>query len=72
MNIATKKQNLIDRLMKVGAEKTLDSVDAVLVQAEMVARAEESMEAIRKGNVISLEQFSKNTKEWLKARRVTK
>ena len=72
MSIATKKLQLIDQLMKIGEEKTLARVEELLIRAEMEARAEESIQAIKDGNVISLEQFGKDCEEWLKARRVMK
>lgn len=72
MNIIAKRQKLVDRLMKVDADKTLEKVEEILIAAEMEARAEESMQAIRDGNVVSLEQFSINTDEWLRKRRAMK
>lgn len=72
MSITTKKLELIDRLMKVGETKTLERVEELLLQVEMQGRADESMNAIREGNVISLEQFAQDTKQWLKARRALK
>lgn len=68
MSIATKKLELIDRLMKVDERKTLDKVEELLVQAEMQARTDESMQDITNGNVVSLEEFTKGNKEWLKTR----
>ncbi|MBP9151813.1 MAG: hypothetical protein KBF73_05985 [Flavobacteriales bacterium] len=72
MSIAIKRQQLVDRLMKVDADKTLEKVEEILIAAEMEVRAEESMQAIRDGNVVSLEQFSINTDEWLRKRRAMK
>lgn len=69
MSIATKKLQLIDRLMKVDEQKTLVRVEELLVQAEMEARVKESMEDIAKGNVVSLEEFTNGNKEWLRTRR---
>ncbi len=72
MSIAIKRQQLVDRLMKVDADKTLEKVEEILIAAEMEVRAEESMQAIQDGNVVSLEQFSINTDEWLRKRRTMK
>lgn len=68
MSIATKKLELIDRLMKVGEEETLKKVEELLLQIEMQARVDESMEDVAKGNVVSLDEFTQRNKEWLRAK----
>ncbi|MCF8460945.1 MAG: hypothetical protein K9G46_09480 [Flavobacteriales bacterium] len=68
MSIATKKLELIDQLMKVDEEKTLARMQELFLQAEMEARITESEDDIAAGNVVSLEEFTKGNKEWVKTR----
>jgi len=72
MSIATKKLELIDKLMRIGEEKTLVRVEELLVQAEMESRVDESMKDIANGDVVSIEEFTKGNIAWLKARRAAK
>ena len=41
-------------------------MDQLITQAEIEARAEESLEAIRKGEVSSLDEFSQANRKWAK------
>tara|TARA_R110002072_G_scaffold109187_2_gene236439 strand:+ start:318 stop:533 length:216 start_codon:yes stop_codon:yes gene_type:complete len=68
MSIATKKLELIDKLMRIGEEKTLVRVEELLVQAEMESRVDESMKDIANGDVVSIEEFTKGNIAWLRAR----
>lgn len=64
MGIAEKKLSLIERLMRVRRQGTLNQVEDILVQAEMDARTEESLEAIENNEVISFHQFQQNNQSW--------
>ncbi len=66
MNAETIKLGLIDRLMKVHEVATLKRIEKLIIQAEMEARAEKSLEAIEKGEVVALEQVSNENRKWLK------
>ncbi len=57
MNEETIKPGLIDRLMKVYDVATLKRMEKLIIQAEMEARAEKSLQAIEKGEVVSLKQL---------------
>jgi len=68
MDIATQKLDLMSRLMKVDAQKTLERVEELLIQEEMEARTQIAEEAIERGDVLTLEQFGKKSEEWLRKR----
>ncbi|MBM3425898.1 MAG: hypothetical protein FJX97_02790 [Bacteroidetes bacterium] len=51
--------------LKKGAIK-IEKSDVFLVQAEMEARTEESLEAIRNGEVLTMDEFFKSNEEWVK------
>jgi hypothetical protein len=44
----------------------IEKSDDFLVQAEMEARSEESLEAIRNNEVFTLDEFFKSNEEWVK------
>ena len=64
MKTETIKLGLIDRLMKMQKASTLKRMDELLTQAEMESRAEESLEAIERGEVLSMDEFRKENKQW--------
>lgn len=66
MNIDQQKLSLIERLMKVRQTVTLDKVEELLNQSELELRASESLEAIAKDDMETLDQFRQNNKSWLK------
>ncbi len=66
MRTETIKLGLIDRLMKVKEVSTLQRLEKLIIQAEMESRAEESLKAIDEGEVLSIDEFSKKNKQWLK------
>jgi hypothetical protein len=66
MKAETLKLDLIGRLMRVQKTSTLQRLNELITQAEMETRAEESMEAINKGEVLSLDEFSRENREWAK------
>lgn len=72
MDIAQHKLSLIERLMQVRRQVTLKKIEYVLIRSEMEARAEGSIEAIEKGEVIDFNQFKKNNMAWLKKNQTTK
>lgn len=51
--------------LKKGAIE-IEKLDDRFVQAEMEARTQESLEAIRNGEVLTLDEFFKSNEEWLK------
>ena len=71
MKTETIKLGLIDRLMKMQKASTLKRMDELLTQAEMESRAEESLEAIERGEVLSMDDFRKENKQW-RERKFTK
>ena len=68
MKTETIKLGLIDRLMKTQKTSTLKRMDELLTQAEMESRAEESLEAIEKGDVLSMDEFRKKNRQWREKR----
>ena len=60
------KLGLIDRLMKVQEVSTLQRMEKLIIQAELESRAEESLQAVEKGQVLSLDEFRKENRQWLK------
>lgn len=66
MNEKTIKQRLINRIMKVKDVATLKRIEHLTIQAEMEATAEKSLQAIGKGQVITLKEFSDENRKWLK------
>ena len=66
MSIEAKKLDLIERLMQVREEAVLKHYEDLLIQAELQARSEESLNAIEKGEVVSLDAFKNSNKEWIR------
>ena len=66
MTIEKRKLELINGAVKIEKSSSLEKLDDLFVQAEMEARAEESLEAIRNGEVLTLDEFFKSNEEWLK------
>jgi hypothetical protein len=66
MNEESIKLGLIDRLMKVHEVTTLKRMEKLIIQAEMEARAEKSLQAAEKGEVVTLKQFNSENRKWLK------
>jgi len=62
----SRRQQLADRLMQVESESILREVDELLTRAEIQARHEESMEAIRNGDVITASEFRESKRQWLR------
>jgi hypothetical protein len=68
MDIASRKLSLIERVMRISKEGVLDQMEELLIAAEMESRTRESVEAISKGDVQSLEQFAQSNEQWRKKR----
>jgi len=66
MKTDTIKLGLIDRLMKVQEASTLQRMENLMIQAELESQAEESLKAVEKGQVLSLDEFRKENRQWLK------
>ena len=66
MRTETIKLSLIDRLMRVHEVSTLQRMETLIIQAEMESRSEKSLDAIDKGEVLSMDEFSKENRQWLK------
>ncbi len=66
MRTETIKLGLIDRLMRVHEVSTLQRMEKLITQAEMESRTKKSLEAIDKGDVLSMDEFSKENMQWLK------
>ncbi len=66
MRTETIKLGLIDRLMRVQEASTLQRIEKLIIQAEMESRAEKSLKAIDKGDVLSMDEFRKENRQWLK------
>jgi len=66
MRAETIKLSLVDRLMRVKEASTLQRMEKLITQAEMESRAEKSLKAIDKGDDLSMDEFSKENKQWLK------
>ena len=65
MSIETKKLVLIERLMQIKEEKVLQQYENLLKQAHLQYRAEESIKAIEEGQIVTLNAFETENKEWL-------
>lgn len=66
MRTETIKLSLINRLMKVNEVSTLERMEKLITQVEIESRAEKSLKAINEGDVISMDEFSKENRQWLK------
>lgn len=66
MKTETLKLGLIEKLMRVQKTSTLERMGQLITQAEMEARTEESMEAIKKEDVVSIDDFRRENRQWAK------
>lgn len=66
MKTETLKLALIERLMKVHKTSTLERMDHLITQVEMEARSQESLEAIKQGDIISLDELRRENRKWAK------
>ncbi len=70
MGIEAKKLDIIERLMKVRKEDVLKKYEQLLIEAQLLTRTEESIQAIENGQTVTLESFSKGNKEWMKSKNI--
>lgn len=68
MELSDRKLSLITRLMQVRKHEILEQLEDLLIRAEMEARADESLNAIAKNDVVALDDFSKSNQSWIKKR----
>lgn len=64
MKAETLKLEIIDRVMKIQNESALERMDELITQAELESQANESLKAIDKGNVLSIDSFRKENEAW--------
>lgn len=60
------KLGLIERLMRENNVSILERMNELITQAEMENTAKNSLEAINKGEVMSLDDFKKENQRWTK------
>jgi hypothetical protein len=65
MKTETIKLGLIQRVMAVRKASVLNRMEKLMEQAEMEIRTEESLQAIEKGDILSLDEFRKENKKWV-------
>jgi hypothetical protein len=65
MTIEKRKLSMIQRLMRIEKSSSLEKIEESIIQAEMEARTDESFEAIKRGEVMTLEEFRKSNQERL-------
>ena len=66
MTIEKKRAEVKKVAVEIEKSSSLEIVDDPFIQAEMEARTKESLEAIRNGEVLTLDEFLKSNEEWLK------
>ena len=64
MRSETLKLEIIDRLMKIDDVSALKRMEELITQAEMESRSEESLKAIEKGDVLSIDSFRADNEKW--------
>lgn len=60
------KLGIIERLMRENNVSILERMNELITQAEMENAAKNSLEAINKGEVMSLDDFKKENQKWTK------
>jgi hypothetical protein len=66
MTIEKKRAEVKKGVAKIEKSSSLEIVEDPFIQAEMEARTKESLQAIRNGEVLTLDEFFKSNEEWLK------
>jgi len=66
MTIEKKRPEAKKGVVKIEKSSSLEKLEDPFIQAEMEARTKESLEAIRNGEVLTLDEFLKSNEEWLK------
>jgi hypothetical protein len=70
MSLEAKKLSLIERFMKLKQERSILKLEAVMTEIELNARAEASEEDIKRGEIRSCDEFSKEVQQWLKNKNI--
>jgi hypothetical protein len=70
MNTEKLKLNLIQRMMKIEKASTLERIEDLLIQEEMQDRTNESLDAIAKGDVSTIDEFARSNQKWLKEKSI--
>jgi hypothetical protein len=70
MTLSERKLSLIERLRAIEDEQTVKRYEELLVEAELISRTVESMNAIDNEQVISLDEFNATNKKWLRENRI--
>ena len=70
MGIEAIKLEIIEQLMKVRKEDVLKKYEQLLLEAQLITRSEESIQAIGKGQTVSVEEFSKGNKAWMNSKNI--
>ena len=65
MTIEKRKLSMIQRLLRIEKSSSLEKIEESIIRAEMEARTDESLEAIKRGEVMTLEEFRKSNQERL-------
>jgi hypothetical protein len=65
MTIEKKRPEVKKEAVKIEKSSSLEILEDPFIQAEMEARTKESLEAIRNGEVLTLDEFLKSNEEWL-------
>ena len=52
--------------MRVQEASALEKIERLMIQVEMETRAEESIQAINQGDVVSVDEFQAANKSWAK------
>ena len=66
MTIEKKRAEVKKGVAKIEKSSSLEILEDPFIQAEMEARTKESLQAIRNGEVLTLDEFFKSNEEWLK------
>jgi hypothetical protein len=66
MTIEKKRPEVKKGAVKIEKSSSLEILEDPFIQTEMEARTKESLEAIRNGEVLTLDEFLKSNEEWLK------
>ncbi len=66
MTIEKKRAEVKKGAARIEKSSSLEILEDPFIQAEMEARTKESLEAIRNGEVLTLDEFLKSNEEWLK------
>ncbi len=70
MSLEAKKLSLIERFMKLKQERSILKLEAVMTEIELNARAEASEEDLKRGEIRSYDEFSKEVQQWLKNKNI--